>query len=221
MDENLAHCSYEAGILEDPNTTPPADMWKLTVDPKEAPDKEELFTVEFKKGIPTKLQYTEDGKSKTVTDAVDILTAANTIGRRNGVGRIDIVENRFIGIKSRGETFTATCPRIPHPKLLHRPAPLDHDTDQALASKMPTQRIIPKYTSNNNPRCYETPGLTLLHLSHLDLEGLTMDREVRSLRDAHVTLPYGRALYNGHYFSPQREYLHASIVASQKDVNGT
>ncbi|KAL8877753.1 MAG: hypothetical protein Q9192_008607, partial [Flavoplaca navasiana] len=69
--------------------------------------------------------------------------------------------------------------------------------------------------------CYETPGLTLLHLSHLDLEGLTMDREVRSLRDAHVTLPYGRALYNGHYFSPQREYLHASIVASQRDVNGT
>ncbi|KAL9627985.1 MAG: hypothetical protein Q9204_006195 [Flavoplaca sp. TL-2023a] len=171
MDENLAHCSYEAGILEDPNTTPPADMWKLTVDPKEAPDEEELFTVEFKKGTPSKLQYSEDGKPKTVTDAVDILTAANTIGRRNGVGRIDIVENRFIGIKSRG--------------------------------------------------CYETPGLTLLHLSHLDLEGLTMDREVRSLRDAHVTLPYGRALYNGHYFSPQREYLHASIVASQKDVNGT
>lgn len=93
-------------------------MWKLTVDPKEAPDKEELFTVEFKKGIPSKLQYTENGKTKSVTDAVDILTAANSIGRRNGVGRIDIVENRFIGIKSRGETFTTTCPRYPPPQIV-------------------------------------------------------------------------------------------------------
>ncbi|KAI4220958.1 MAG: hypothetical protein LQ349_007965 [Xanthoria aureola] len=171
MDENLAHCSYEAGILEDPNTTPPADMWKLTVDPKKAPDEEELFTVEFTKGIPSKLQYTENGKSKTVTDAVGILTAANTIGRRNGVGRIDIVENRFIGIKSRG--------------------------------------------------CYETPGLTCLHLAHLDLEGLCMDREVRALRDQYITIAYGKVLYNGHYFSPQREFLHAGIVASQKAVTGT
>lgn len=88
-------------------------MWKLTVDPKEAPDEEELFTVEFSKGIPRKLQYTENGKSKTVTDAVDILTAANTIGRRNGVGRIDIVENRFIGIKSRGKILGATLPHLP------------------------------------------------------------------------------------------------------------
>ncbi len=87
-------------------------MWKLTADPKEAPDEEELFTVEFTKGIPSKLQYTENGKSKTVTDAVGILTAANTIGRRNGVGRIDIVENRFIGIKSRGEIFLAPFPPV-------------------------------------------------------------------------------------------------------------
>ena len=102
MDENLAHCSYEAGILEDPNTTPPTDMWKLTVDPKQAPDEEEHFTVEFTKGIPSKLEYVENGSLKTVTEAVDILTAANAIGRRNGVGRIDIVENRRVGIKSRG-----------------------------------------------------------------------------------------------------------------------
>ncbi|KAL8782364.1 MAG: hypothetical protein Q9213_005442 [Squamulea squamosa] len=171
MDENLAHCSYEAGILEDPNTTPPLDMWKLTVDPKKAPDEEELFTVQFTKGIPSKLEYIEKGKATTVTNAVDILTAANAIGRRNGVGRIDIVENRFIGIKSRG--------------------------------------------------CYETPGLTCLHFAHLDLEGLCIDRETRALRDQLVTFNYGKALYNGHYFSPQREFLHASIIESQKNVNGT
>ncbi|KAL8640773.1 MAG: hypothetical protein Q9226_008707 [Calogaya cf. arnoldii] len=146
-------------------------MWKLTVDPKDAPEKEELFTVHFTKGTPSKLEYTEDGKSKTVTAAVDILTAANTIGRRNGIGRIDIVENRFIGIKSRG--------------------------------------------------CYETPGLTILHNAHLDIEGLTMDREIRFLRDDSISLTYGRVLYNGLYFSPQREYLHACIQASQIHVCGT
>lgn len=137
MDENLAHCSYEAGILEDPNTTPPADMWKLTVDPMKAPDTPEDFVLFFEKGLPIKLEYTEDGKTKTVTDSVELFLAANTIARRNGVGRIDIVENRFIGLKSRG--------------------------------------------------CYETPGLTMLRAAHIDLEGLTLDREVRALRDNFVS----------------------------------
>ena len=91
MDENLAHCSYEAGILEDPDITPPTDMWKLTVDPLAAPDKPEDFTVHFEKGLPVKLEYTENGQQKTATDAVDIFLTANAIARRNGIGRIDIV----------------------------------------------------------------------------------------------------------------------------------
>ena len=170
MDENLAHCSYEAGILEDPNTTPPADMWKLTQDPETAPNAPEDFTITFEKGIPVKLAYTEGGKEETVTESLELFLTANAIARRHGVGRVDIVENRFIGLKSRG--------------------------------------------------CYETPGLTMLRSAHLDLEGLTLDREVRALRDQFVTFNYSRILYNGLYFSPEREFLEESIKASQKGVNG-
>ncbi|TGO48413.1 hypothetical protein BCON_0241g00180 [Botryotinia convoluta] len=166
MDENLAHCSYEAGILEDPDVTPPEDMWKLTVDPLKAPDQPEDFTLVFEKGLPKKLIT----NGKTITDSVELFLESNAIARRHGVGRIDIVENRFIGLKSRG--------------------------------------------------CYETPGLTCLRSAHVDLEGLVMDREVRALRDQFVTFNYSKILYNGLYFSPEREFIEESIVASQKNVNG-
>ena len=169
MDENLAHYSYEAGILEDPNTSPPENMWKLTVDPTKAPDVPEDFTITFQKGLPIKLEY--DGGSKVATDSVDLFLTANAIARRNGVGRLDIVENRFIGLKSRG--------------------------------------------------CYETPGLTMLRAAHVDLEGLVLDREVRALRDQFVTFNYAKLLYNGLYFSPEREFLAGSITASQQTVNGS
>lgn len=168
MDENLAHCSYEAGILEDPNTTPPTDMWKLTSDPiTQAPDEPEDVVIEFQKGLPVSL--TAKSVKKT-TAPLDIFLAANTLARKHGVGRIDIVENRFIGLKSRG--------------------------------------------------CYETPGLTILRNAHIDLEGLTLDREIRALRDQFVTVNYSKILYNGLYFSPEREFLEASITESQKSVNG-
>jgi len=167
MDENLAHCSYEAGILEDPDVTPPSDMWKLTVDPLKAPDTPEDFTIVFKKGLPVELIT---AKGKKITDPVELFLESNAIARRHGVGRIDIVENRFIGLKSRG--------------------------------------------------CYETPGLTCLRAAHVDLEGLVLDREVRALRDQFVTFNYAKILYNGLYFSPEREFLEESIVASQKNVNG-
>ncbi|KAK5012228.1 argininosuccinate synthetase, partial [Cryomyces antarcticus] len=163
------HCSYEAGILEDPDTTPPEDMWKLTADPMKAPDTPEDFTLFFKAGLPVKLVYSEKGSQKTVEDPLELFLAANAIARRNGVGRIDIVENRFIGLKSRG--------------------------------------------------CYETPGLSCLRSAHIDLEGLVLDREVRALRDQLVTFNYAKILYNGLYFSPEREYLEDCIVASQKSVN--
>ncbi|KAK4995210.1 argininosuccinate synthetase [Elasticomyces elasticus] len=170
MDENLAHCSYEAGILEDPNTEPPKDMWKLTVDPMDAPNESEEFTLHFQKGLPVKLEYSAKGSKKTATDPVDLFLTANAIARRHGVGRIDIVENRFIGLKSRG--------------------------------------------------CYETPGLTCLRAAHVDLEGLTMDREVRALRDAFLTVPYAKILYNGLYFSPEARFLLDCIPPSQVSVNG-
>lgn len=166
MDENLAHCSYEAGILEDPDTTPPDDMWKLTQSPAAAPSQPEDFTVSFTAGIPTKLTTS----SGATTGALELFLAANALARRHGIGRIDIVENRFIGIKSRG--------------------------------------------------CYETPGLTVLWVAHMDLEGLTLDREVRALRDQFATVGWSRCLYNGLYFSPEREYLEHAVVAAQQGVTG-
>ncbi|CCU81925.1 hypothetical protein BGHDH14_bgh00906 [Blumeria hordei DH14] len=166
MDENIAHCSYEAGILEDPDVTAPQDMWKLTVDPLKAPDTPEDFTLVFSKGLPSKLIT----NGKTITNSVDLFVEMNAIARRHGVGRIDIVENRFIGLKSRG--------------------------------------------------CYETPGFTCLRSAHIDLEGLVLDREVRALRDQFLTVNYSKLLYNGLYFSPEREFLEGSIAVSQKNVNG-
>jgi len=167
-DENLFHISYEAGILEDPNVTPPKDMWKLTVDPEDAPNTPERITITFKHGIPVKVVNNDDGTTKT--DSLDLFTYLNTIARRNGIGRIDIVENRFIGIKSRG--------------------------------------------------CYETPGGTILRAAHIDLEGLVLDRQVRALRDQFITPQFSQLLYNGQYFSPEREFLSASLEASQKSING-
>ncbi|KAI8099385.1 argininosuccinate synthase [Halteromyces radiatus] len=116
-DENLFHISYEAGILEDPNVTPPKDMWKLTVDPEDAPNTPERITISFEKGIPVKVVNHNDGTE--VTEPVALFTYLNTIARRNGIGRIDIVESRFIGVKSRGcyETPGGTILRTCHVDL--------------------------------------------------------------------------------------------------------
>jgi len=168
-DENLFHISYEAGILEDPNTTPPADMWKLTTGLEEAPETPERITIEFDAGLPVKVTLS-DQNNQAHTDSVDIFLALNALGRKHGIGRIDIVENRFIGVKSRG--------------------------------------------------CYESPGATILRVAHIDLEGLTLDRNVRSLRDQFVTVELSRILYNGHFFTPEREFVTAAIPASQRTVNG-
>lgn len=171
-DENLFHISYEAGILEDPNTTPPDDMWKLTVSPEKAPETPERLSIDFKGGLPVKVVFGDAANpTSTHTDGVDIFLALNAAARRNGVGRIDIVENRFIGVKSRG--------------------------------------------------CYESPGATILRVAHMDLEGLTLDRNIRALRDQFVTHNFSQILYNGYFFSPEREFITSCIPASQRTVNGT
>ncbi|KAG2144574.1 putative argininosuccinate synthase [Suillus clintonianus] len=167
-DENLFHISYEAGILEDPNTTPPDDMWKLTASLQDAPAEPEQLSIEFKAGLPVKVVIANQAP---LTDPVDIFLALNAVARKHGVGRIDIVENRFIGVKSRG--------------------------------------------------CYESPGATILRVAHMDIEGLTLDRNVRALRDQFVTIELGRILYNGHFFTPEREFVTSAIPASQRTVNGT
>lgn len=112
MDENLYHISYESGVLEDPAHSPEKDMYRMTVDPTDAPDKPEIITISFKDGIPVKLT-TDEG---AVTDPLELFKACNDLGRKHGIGRIDIVENRFIGIKSRGvyESPGATILREAH-----------------------------------------------------------------------------------------------------------
>lgn len=167
-DENLFHISYEAGILEDPNTTPPDDMWKLTASLQDAPAEPEQLSIEFKAGLPVKVVIANQAP---LTDPVDIFLALNAVARKHGVGRIDIVENRFIGVKSRG--------------------------------------------------CYESPAATILRVAHMDIEGLTLDRNVRALRDQFVTIELARILYNGHFFTPEREFVTSAIPASQRTVNGT
>jgi len=176
-DENLFHISYEAGILEDPDTTPPTDMWKLTNDLSKTPRTPERITLKFDKGLPTSLIVHPEGTEPTpstagkeYTDPVEIFLTLNALARKHGIGRIDIVENRFIGVKSRG--------------------------------------------------CYESPGATILRKAHMDLEGLTVDRNVRQLRDSFVTAELSRILYNGYWFSPEREFVQSCLEKSQETVNG-
>lgn len=162
MDANLYHISYEGGVLEDPWASPPNGMWRLTVDPEAAPDQPQVVEVTFEHGNPVAINGERLGP-------VALLTRANTLAGAHGVGRVDLVENRFVGMKSRG--------------------------------------------------CYETPGGTLLHEAHKAIEQLTLDREVRRLRDS--LLPqYTTAVYNGFWYAPEREALQRMFDDMQRPVTG-
>jgi len=100
MDDNLMHISYEAGQLEDPKFEPKQDMFKKTVSPKDAPDQETKIMIEFKAGVPVKVSNLSEGKE--VEGSLELFNYLNSLGAKNGVGRIDLVENRFVGMKSRG-----------------------------------------------------------------------------------------------------------------------
>ncbi len=162
MDANLWHISYEGGVLEDPWTAPPPGMFRMTIDPEEAPDEPEWVTVSFHEGIPVAV----DGDELAPVALVERL---NELGGRHGVGRVDIVENRFIGMKSRG--------------------------------------------------VYETPGGTILYHAHRAVESITLDREVQHLRDELVPR-WAEMVYNGFWFSPEREALQAFMDRVQTRVSG-
>jgi argininosuccinate synthase len=162
MDANLMHVSYEGGILEDPWSSPPEGMFRMTTDPEDAPDQPEAITVRFETGRPIEI----NGKAM---DGVSLLSELNAIGGRHGIGRVDIVENRFLGMKSRG--------------------------------------------------VYETPGATLLHHAHRAVESITLDREVHHLRDELVPR-YAEMVYNGLWFSPERDALQSFMDTVQERVNG-
>jgi argininosuccinate synthase len=162
MDANLLHISYEGGILEDPMNEPEEDMWRWTVSPENAPDTPEYITITYKNGDPVAI----DGKELT---PAEMLTRLNEYGRKHGIGRLDIVENRYVGMKSRG--------------------------------------------------CYETPGGTIMLKAHRAIESITLDREEAHLKDE-LMPRYAKLIYNGFWFSPEREMLQAAIDKTQANVNG-
>lgn len=162
IDANLMHISYEGGMLEDPWTAPPKDMWRMTTDPSDAPDEAETVIVSFEEGAPVAV----NGERLA---SVELLERLNELGGRHGIGRVDIVENRFLGMKSRG--------------------------------------------------CYETPGATILLHAHRAVESITLDREVQHLRDELVPR-FAEIVYNGLWFSPEREALQQFMDSVQERVNG-
>jgi argininosuccinate synthase len=169
MDRNLLHISYEAGILEDPwydsfDPTKNRDYFTtLSVLPEDAPDKAEYVELDFVKGDCVAV----NGKKLT---PLEVMKTLNKLGGKHGVGRVDMVENRFVGMKSRG--------------------------------------------------VYETPGGSILHYAHRQMESLTMDREVMHQRDALIP-KYAELVYNGFWYAPERLALQAYVEESQKNVTGT
>ena len=163
MDANLLHISYEGDVLENPANEPEEDMWQWTVSPESAPDKAIYIDLEYDKGDPVSV----NGESLS---PAELLHELNKTAGAHGIGRVDIVENRYVGMKSRG--------------------------------------------------CYETPGGTILLKAHRAIESITLDRELAHLKDDLMTR-YVSLIYNGYWWSPEREALQALIDQTQHYVNGT
>ena len=162
VDANLLHSSSEGKVLEDPAVEPESIVYQRTIDPQDAPDKPTMVEIGFERGDAVSI----DGK--TLSPA-SLLTALNELGRANGIGRLDLVENRFVGMKSRG--------------------------------------------------VYETPGGTILIAAHRAMESITLDRGAAHLKDE-LMPRYAEMIYNGFWFSPEREMLQALIDKSQEFVTG-
>ena len=162
MDANLLHISYEGDILEDPWNEPEDDMWRWSVSPEQAPDEPTYLEITYEKGDIVAI----NGEAMSPATVMEYL---NKVGGDNGVGRDDIVENRYVGMKSRG--------------------------------------------------CYETPAGTIMLRAHRAMESLTLDREAMHLKDE-LMPRYAKLIYNGYWWSPEREMLQAAIDLSQEHVNG-
>jgi argininosuccinate synthase len=163
VDANLLHASSEGKVLEDPAEEVPDYVYSRTLDPEEAPDTPTYVSIDFGKGDPVAV----DGE--TLSPAT-LLTRLNELGRANGIGRLDLVENRFVGMKSRG--------------------------------------------------MYETPGGTILLAAHRGIESITLDRGAAHLKDE-LMPRYAELIYNGFWFTPEREMLQALIDRSQEMVTGS
>ncbi|HYT04774.1 MAG TPA: argininosuccinate synthase [Gemmatimonadales bacterium] len=162
-DRNLWHCSHEGGILEDPAREPPEHIFVMTTDPLEAPELPAVVEIGFEDGTPVSVNHVPLGP-------VELLETLNEIAGEHGVGRADVVEDRLVGMKSRG--------------------------------------------------VYETPGGTLLFAAHRELEQLVLDRRTLRLKDE-AGLRYGDLVYDGRWWTPEREALDALVTATQKRVTGS
>ena len=162
VDANLLHSSSEGKILEEPWDAPDEMVWQRTISPMDAPDRATDITVEFERGDAV-------GINGERLSPATLLTRLNALGKENGIGRLDLVENRFVGMKSRG--------------------------------------------------CYETPGGTILYVAHRAMESITLDRGSMHLKDE-LMPKYASLVYNGFWFSPEREMLQAAIDHSQQMVTG-
>jgi argininosuccinate synthase len=162
MDANLLHISYEGRHLEDPRAEAEDDMWRWTVAPEQAPDAPEYLELEFARGDIVAVN------GKAMTPAA-VLAELNRLGGAHGIGRLDLVENRYVGMKSRG--------------------------------------------------CYETPGGTIMLRAHRAIESITLDREVAHLKDD-LMPRYASLIYNGYWWSPERQALQVLIDHTQTHVNG-
>jgi len=163
MDANLLHISYEGGILEDPSYEPEDSMWRITASPENAPATPEHVELSYESGDIVAV-------NGAAMKPAQVLKELNRLGGKHGIGRLDLVENRYVGMKSRG--------------------------------------------------CYETPGGTIMLKAHRAIESVTLDREVLALKDD-LMPRYARMIYNGYWFSPERQLLQKLIDESQKPVNGT
>jgi argininosuccinate synthase len=163
VDANLLHSSSEGKVLEDPAVEPESIVYQRTIDPQDAPDSPTVIEIGFEKGDAVLV----DGNALS---PASLLAALNELGRANGIGRIDLVENRFVGMKSRG--------------------------------------------------VYETPGGTILLAAHRAMESITLDRGAAHLKDEWMPR-YAELIYNGFWFSPEREMMQAAIDKSQEFVGGT
>ena len=162
MDANILHTSYEGKFLEDPWIPPDESMFSRSVSPEVAPNEPVEIQIEFLNGDPIKI----DNENKSPTEIFQYL---NDIGGKNGIGRLDLVENRFVGMKSRG--------------------------------------------------VYETPGGSILLVARRAVESITLDKAAAHLKDD-IMPRYAELIYNGFWFSPEREMLQAMIDKSQRNVNG-
>ena len=163
VDANLLHASSEGKILEDPWIEAEEFIYSRTIAPEDAPDKPTYIEIGFDKGDATSI-------NGTALSPANLLSQLNQFGKENGIGRLDLVENRYVGMKNRG--------------------------------------------------LYETPGGTILHVAHRAIESLTLDRGMAHLKDE-LMPRYAELIYNGFWYSPEREMLQSAIDFSQRNVNGT